>query len=129
MDDDNVVLQERAPRLVAEHRIIALVIAASVIGLVFTVISLRLYHTEGIAQLDLSRPGYISKPDENIEFVPTSGFLATGEIDQAVLQEFVDIYTKEVDEAMTIDAYSADPMSLRELGLDESEASKANRSE
>lgn len=64
-----IIPQGNAPEnagvaFLSRHRFIVLLVAAILISLVLTAVSLAIYNSSGAAQLDLSRPGYRSVSDQ-----------------------------------------------------------------
>jgi len=81
-------------------------------------ISMSMYNSSGAAQLDLSRPGYISvrnkavKNDEDFQ-----GFSSIGDINQKTISEFQALFTKQANKIKSVDAFGGDPLSPESLGI------------
>ena len=94
--------------------------SAVVIAVVFTSISLAIYHNSGDIYLDRSRPGFL--PDEKeIEEESTKNdykFSEYGEIKAADIEEYRDNLDKEIKEIDNIpDPFSAEALSDKALGI------------
>lgn len=118
-DEDNTTKSERIPVLIAEHRILVLVVLTTVIAIVSTGVGLMMYNSRGTAQLDLSRPSY-----EGVGELVEQGrqtyteYSASGGIDEESLREFDELYRKQMDGLMVIDAFGGDPLAAEALGID-----------
>ncbi len=119
-DDDGITKDEPAMVLLAEHRVIILIVLTIIITLVFTSIGLVLYNTSGSAQLDLSRPGY-KGVNEIVEknkpkFVD---YPASGDINDTTLREFDNLYKTQLENVRSVDVFGGDPMAPDALGIDD----------
>lgn len=78
---------------------------------------MMMYLTSGAAQVDLSRPGYVSvreqaqKSDDELKTFP-----ATGQIDSKALDEFDVLYKKELDQIKT-EVFRPDVLSDETLSI------------
>jgi len=101
-----------------KHRLSLLLIFTVIIALILTVVSMALYTNSGSAQLDLSRPGYLSISDQ----VDTGGsideYSGFGAVNETTIQEFIDLYDKQAEKAKAVDAFNGDPLNpeLLEFG-------------
>jgi hypothetical protein len=101
-----------------QHRFMVLVGLTIVVALILVMISLQLYNSSGVAQLDLSRPGYKSVRKEASHSNDFTSFPSTGPLDQDALDNFRKLYDDQVKEATTVDSFGGDVMSDTALGLD-----------
>lgn len=101
-----------------QHKFMVLVGLTIIIALILVMISLRLYDSSGVAQLDLSRPDYKSVREQASRTVDFTGFSSTGPIDKEVLDNFRALYDEQVKKATAVDSYGGDVMSDAALGLD-----------
>lgn len=106
--------------LVADHRIITLVVGASLIGLIFVTIGLILYNANGTAQLDLSRPGYegVGEQVRQDKTVYTE-FPASGPINAETFELFERLYREQMENAERVDAFGGDPLDAQALDIGE----------
>ncbi|HET8883880.1 MAG TPA: hypothetical protein VFM68_00210 [Candidatus Saccharimonadales bacterium] len=102
------------------HRFMVLVGISIVISLVLVAIALRLYTSSGAAQLDLSRPGYVSVREQASQPDRFEGFPSSGDIDQAALDEFRKLYKSRAEQATNVDSFAGDVMSNEALSIDAS---------
>ena len=120
MSDDNTSNNERRPVLIADHRIVVLIVITIAIALISTSFGLMLYNASGTAQLDLSRPSYEGVGEiveQNKEtYVEYS---ASGEINEESLLEFRELYQAQREGLMMFDAFGGDPLSPEMLGINE----------
>ena len=107
--------------MVVRHQLAVLIVATILVAFTTTTIGLILYNTGGAAQVDLSRPGYagLSEELESDKDHSYIEFPATGPIDSKTLQEFEDAYKVQLDNSVSIDAFSGSPLSAESLGIDE----------
>lgn len=101
-----------------QHRFMLLVGASIAISLILVAISLKLYASSGAAQLDLSRPGYVSVRDQATQSGRFEGFSASGEIDEKAIEEFRELYKKHADQATNVDSFGGNVMTDQALSLD-----------
>lgn len=105
----------------SKHKFIIMIAVSIVIALALASISMVMYAWSGAAQVDLSRPGYQSVRKEAMSNQKYDGFSATGEIDSKVLQEFEEVYGKQADQVLGIDAFAGDVLSDTTLKIDDPE--------
>lgn len=74
--------------LIDRHRLIYGVIAALLIAMLLTAISMALYVSSGASRLDLSRPGYEGAREAVQSGVTDEGFSSTGPLDTEVSKDF-----------------------------------------
>lgn len=88
------------------------------LALLLVVVSMTIYDKSGAAQLDLSRPGYVSVRAQSItndnDF---QSFSSTGSIDKKSINEFKKLYDKQAEKVKTFDAFGGDPLSTDSLGI------------
>jgi hypothetical protein len=94
-----------------------LVIGSIILALLLVVIAMALYASSGSAQLDISRPSYKSVQDQ-IDNKSFESFPATGEVDAAVLDEFLGLYDEQTGRVSSVDAFSPKALEADALGID-----------
>ena len=101
-----------------QHRFMLLVGATIVVSLFLVSVALALYASSGAAQLDLSRPGYVSVRGSASRSDEFDSFPATGTIDKDILDKFRKLYDKQAERATNVDSFGGDVMSDQVLSLD-----------
>lgn len=119
MNHEQLAAEAPKMRYWERHRYILLVGATIAVSFVLVIVAMMLYNSSGAAQLDLSRPGYVSvreQVDSSDKFVR---FPSTGQIDAKSLDSFRALYTKQAQQATAVDSFGGDVMSDKKLSLDE----------
>jgi hypothetical protein len=101
-----------------QHRFMLLVGLTIVVSLFLVGVSLALYASSGAAQLDLSRPGYVSVRDQAVRADTFNGFPDNGAIDKSTIDQFRSLYDKQAERASNVDSFSGNAMSEDVLGID-----------
>lgn len=101
-----------------QHRFMLMIAAAIGIALFLVSVALALYASSGAAQLDLSRPGYVSVRDQANKDTSFDGFPSTGPIDKKALDQFRQLYDEQAEKATNVDSFGGNAMSNQTLGLD-----------
>lgn len=121
-DDDGITKDERVGSRFSQHRVLVLVGLTIIVTIIFTAVGMMLYNTSGTAQLDLSRPDYkgvneiVEKEKEKAALVD---YPATGDINDAALKQFDELYKKQLTNTTSVDVFDGDPMALDSLGIDD----------
>lgn len=102
----------------ARFKLVLLLLGAISIALILTVISVNRYIKDGVAGLDLSRPGYEKVREQVRSNSDNEQFNATGLIDEAVLDRFEELYETEVSELPEANSFSDTSLSDEQLRLD-----------
>jgi len=94
----------------ARHRLSLLLVITVLIAITMTTISVVIYNVSGAAQLDLSRPGYLSVSDkvETVDEINT--YSASGAVNKDTIQEFIKLYDAQTSKAKKVDAFNGDPL-------------------
>jgi len=100
------------------HRFVAMIILVVVVALFLVGVSLALYASSGAAQLDLSRPGYVSVRDQALRSSGFDSFPATGTLDASAISEFRTVYKEQSEKATNVDSFAGDVMSDAALSID-----------
>lgn len=80
-----------------------------------------MYNGSGAAQLDLSRPGYISVRSQATNNSDDFGiYSSTGAMSKDVIVEFKTLYDSQAQKIKIVDAFGGDPLSPDALGLNAS---------
>ena len=119
MSEDHEISVTHRPTIAPKYRFAVLIFGAIVVSMVLVMISLSLYVSSGVSQLDLSRPGIddaIRKqatPDESFE-----GFAANGPIDQGAMASFETLYDSQLKQLTPIKAFGGDVLSDKALQIE-----------
>lgn len=95
--------------------IVAILLAGILVGT-----SVRMYYVSGAAQLDLSRPEYVSvrsQIDKNATKKTSDLFDTQGEVTDTVLEEFLVDYRIQSSKALDSGAFSNEVLSDEALGI------------
>jgi hypothetical protein len=118
MTEDQLIADARTLGPWQRHRFIVLIGATIVVSLFLVGVALALYASSGAAQLDLSRPGYVSVRDKAVQTDDFEGFPTSGPIDKDTLKQFRSLYEKQSKEATNVDSFGGDVMSDKALSID-----------
>jgi hypothetical protein len=119
MSEEELIVQSRKMDRWSQHRFMLLITATILISLFLVAVALALYASSGAAQLDLSRPGYVSVRNQAVRSDSFDGYPATGTIDKAALDKFRTLYDKQAEQATNVDSFGGNVMSDQALSLDE----------
>ncbi len=100
------------------HRFLVMVGTIIIVALFLVSVALALYASSGAAQLDLSRPGYISVRSGAVRSDEFTSFPASGAIDKETLDQFRKLYDTEAERATNVDSFGGDVMSDQALSID-----------
>lgn len=100
------------------HRFPFFIILSILVSAIIVLVSMGLYRSSGAAQLDLSRPGYVSVRSQATNSVGEfQNYPNSGAISQSAINEFKALYDKQAQKVKTVDAFSGDPLSPDALGI------------
>lgn len=111
----------------SKRRFVAMIIGAIVVSVILMLVSMHMYNSSGAAQLDLSRPGYVSVRSQANDGVEDINYSNKGAIDQSAINEFQEIFSKQVKNVKSVDAFGGDPLSAKSLGLTDASDKSANQ--
>lgn len=117
MSEEQLAAEGRSDRF-GQHRYLILIASTILISIFLVGVALALYASSGAAQLDLSRPGYVSVRGQAVRSDGFEGFPSTGVIDTAAISQFRSLYTKQAEKATNVDSFGGDVMSDKTLSLD-----------
>ena len=105
-------------RFVERYRLPVFLTVAIGIAAVLVVVSVRVYYVSGAAQLDLSRPEYMTVRSQiAVDEKNKKLFDTQGEVTDAVLEDFLKQYKENASKVLDANAFSADVLSDEELGI------------
>jgi cbb3-type cytochrome oxidase subunit 3 len=94
-----------------QHRFLILIAATIVIAIILVAISLYIYKASGAAQLDLSRPGYISVSSQTVNNDNgITDYSEIGPINSDTITQFKEQYDQQATSATSVDAFGGDPL-------------------
>jgi hypothetical protein len=101
-----------------KHRFLLMIGLAITIASIMVGVGVMMYNGSGAAQLDLSRPGYVSVrskvTNSNNEF---QNYSSTGIVNQDSINEFKSLYLQQSQKVKTVDAFGGDPLNPDSLGI------------
>lgn len=118
MTQEDLVADGHALSRWAQHRFMVLVGLTILVSLFLVSVALALYASSGAAQLDLSRPGYVSVRKQAVRSDTFNGYPATGTIDKDALDQFRNLYDKQAKQATSVDSFGGTVMTDQALSLD-----------
>ncbi|MCD8561855.1 hypothetical protein LRY29_02220 [Candidatus Saccharibacteria bacterium] len=127
MEEPSIIPQrvvDESPTFWGEHRLILLLIGTILIATVLTTVSVVIYNTSGAAQLDLSRPGYLSVSDQVEHDTTVGDYSASGPINAETIREFIKLYDEQAEKAKGVDAFNGDPLNPELLYSTDSSAAQ-----
>ena len=99
-----------------EHRFLLLIAGAIIVALILVSISLYIYKSSGAAELDLSRPGYLSVSSQTVN--NDNGFTdypEIGSVDKTSIAQFKSLYDQQAQSISNVDAFGGDPLNADTL--------------
>ncbi|HUC96382.1 MAG TPA: hypothetical protein VMR16_01825 [Candidatus Saccharimonadales bacterium] len=118
MEDKIIDTIGDARSFIVKHSFLLFITASIVISAVVVYISMQMYNSSGAAQLDLSRPGYVSvrsqvdTSDSDLQTYPSSGVIS-----KDVINSFKSSFNKQAKKIETVDAFGGDPLDPTALGI------------
>ncbi len=104
-------------RLVDRHRIVYGVVAALLISMLLTAVSMALYVSSGASRLDLSRPGYEGVRREVQRSTGEESFSASGPMNTSVTNDFQSRFTKHRETLKKLDTYGTNALDDTQLQI------------
>lgn len=100
----------------SRHSFFIFIMIAIILAFGLVLLSMNLYNKSGAAQLDLSRPGYVSVRSQATNSDSSfQAYSSTGSISQKIIDEFQEIFSERATKAKAVDAFSSDPLSPESL--------------
>jgi hypothetical protein len=118
MEDKIVETAVEARSFVHKHSFLMFITISIFISAVVVYISMQMYNSSGAAQLDLSRPGYVSvrsKVDTSDSDFQT--YPANGAINKGVIDNFKALFKKQAQKIEAVDAFGGSPLDTTALGI------------
>ena len=114
----NNVINANSPTFIGRHSFLIFITLSSLIASVVVVISMMMYNSSGAAQLDLSRPGYVSvRSQATTNSDDFQNYPSTGKIGTDDMNDFKTLYGKQSQRVKTVDAFGGDPLSPDALNI------------
>jgi hypothetical protein len=109
-------LEERS--FIGRHSFLLFITISILISSVLVYVSMQIYASSGAAQLDLSRPGYVSVRSQ---VDTTDGdfqtYSSNGPISKSVIDNFKALFDKQVKKIESVDAFGGSPLDPTALGI------------
>lgn len=109
----------------SRQRFVVFIVASIIVAMTLVVVSMGLYASSGAAQLDLSRPGYQSVQDKLGRSDTFESFSATGPVNNQTIDQFLNLYDRQVKPVEGTNPFSSEPLSDHALGIDAVPADQA----
>lgn len=123
MSEEDLMIEARG-RVVSpweRHRFAVMITGSILIALGLVGVALALYWSSGAAQLDLSRPGYVSVREKVTQTGQFEDFSASGAVDAAAISQFRKLYDEQAKAATSVDSFGGDILSDQALSIDSPE--------
>lgn len=112
MDEPIKTSQDSERSFIGRHSFLVLIILSILISCGLVGVSMSLYNRSGAAQLDLSRPGYVSvRSQATTTDSSFQTYSASGSMSQEIIDDFQSIFTERATKAKSVDAFGSDPLS------------------
>lgn len=123
MSEEDLILEARQRTTTPweRHRFAVMIVGSIIIALALVSVALALYSSSGAAQLDLSRPGYVSVREKITQTEQFEGFSASGAVNAEALEQFRKIYDEQAKAATSVDSFGGDILSDQALSIDNPE--------
>lgn len=115
MNDSDVGLIEKEFK---KHNFLIFIVGSIVVAVVIIFVAMTMYYASGTAQLDLSRPGYVSVRAQATNSADFKNFPSNGKLNVGVIEDFQSQYNEQTQKVKTVDAFGGDPLSPSALGID-----------
>jgi hypothetical protein len=126
MSENEILVDKESVSPWAQHRFMLLVTGAILVSLFLVGVALALYASSGAAQLDLSRPGYVSVREQADQPNQFDGFSASGDINKNALDQFRGLYNEQAKKATSVDSFGGTVLSDQTLSIDSPPGDGAN---
>jgi hypothetical protein len=118
MDDKIIETAVEARSFIHKHNFLIFITLSIVISAVVVYISMQMYNSSGAAQLDLSRPGYVSvRSKVNASDGYFEAYQANGTINKGVIDNFKKLFNKQAQKIEAVDAFGGSPLDSTALGI------------
>lgn len=103
--------------LIDRHRLIYGVVAALLIAMLLTAISMALYVSSGASRLDLSRPGYEGAREAAQRDASDDSFSSTGPLNTDVAKDFQERFNKQRTQLSKLGNYGTNALDDDQLQI------------
>lgn len=104
-------------QIIERHRIVYGIVAALIVAVFLTLISMALYISSGASRLDLSRPGYEKIRTEVRDNYDEKSFSSTGPINSEVINDFQERFTRHRDALKKLDTFDTNALDDTQLQI------------
>jgi hypothetical protein len=103
---------------IAKHSFLMFITLSILISAAVVYTSMQMYNSSGAAQLDLSRPGYVSvRSKVDVSDGDLQAYPANGQFSKNVIDNFKSLFKKQAQKIKTIDAFGGSPLDDAALGI------------
>ena len=119
MDESSAIEVSQGTSFREKHGLPVFIGLSVILAVILVAISMAIYNNSGAAQLDLSRPGYVSvRSQANDDEGSLKAFSSFGSLDRKTIEDFKTTYDKQSLKTESANAFSGDPLSPSSLGMD-----------
>lgn len=119
MNDNQTSANTDETKFSDRHSFLIFVSVSIFLAASLVVISMAMYNSSGAAQLDLSRPGYVSvRSQANSNDISLKTFSSFGGLSQEDIDSFQEAYAIQAKKVTSIEAFSGDPLNPESLGME-----------
>jgi len=118
MEKSNISTENHEYSFIEKHSFFIFIALSTFIAAFVVVVSMIMYNGSGAAQLDLSRPGYVSvRSQAKTDSTDFQNYSSTGKIEKSDINEFKTLYDKQAQRVKVVDAFGGDPLSPEALNI------------
>lgn len=118
MSEDEIIHEHVGPVPWYRRQLLIFISCSIVVAFLLVLVSMALYASSGAAQLDLSRPGYRSVQNRVDQKDTFESFPADGTVTKETIEQFLNLYQKQVKPVNNADVFSPDALDDQALGID-----------
>jgi len=125
MDETDAETIQEKRSYIGRHSFLIFITSSILISFVIVFISMQMYNSSGAAQLDLSRPGYVSvrsqvdNSDGDFETYSSSGTIS-----KKIINDFKTLFDQQAKKIEAVDAFGGSPSPLDPVSLGISDTSQ-----
>lgn len=118
MGDKTVESVTGTRSFIGKHSFLIFITISITISAVVVYASMQMYNRSGAAQLDLSRPGYVSvRSKVDASDGELQAYPANGQFNKNVIDNFKSLFIKQAQKIKAIDAFGGSPLDDAALGI------------
>jgi hypothetical protein len=118
MNETNAEAIQEKRSFISRHSFLIFISSSILISCVIVVISMQMYNSSGAAQLDLSRPGYVSvRSQVDNSDGDFQAYSSSGAISEKVINDFKTLFNQQAKKVETVNAFGDSPSPLDPVAL------------